>query len=180
LYLVDTNVLSAGAPTKAVAMPALLAWMHRNSGRLYLSVITVAEVEDGIAKSRRLGAHRKAERLSEWLETLLHLYARGCSRSTRKRRGTSASFRTLRAVRARRPVWRTCNRRHGAEERLYHPDPQSSAAFRPFGSRGARPVRNAAGSGPVSDARVRCSTMPLNARRIFHQTFLRRNSGRTV
>jgi hypothetical protein len=40
---------------------------------LYLSVITVAEVEDGIAKSRRLGAHRKAERVSEWLETLLHL-----------------------------------------------------------------------------------------------------------
>ena len=74
MYLVDTNVLSAGAPTKAVALPAMLAWMHRNSARLYLSVITVAEVEDGIAKSRRLGAHRKAERRSEWLETLLHLY----------------------------------------------------------------------------------------------------------
>jgi predicted nucleic acid-binding protein len=74
LYVVDTNVLSAGAPNRAVAMPALLAWMHRNSAGLYLSVITVAEVEDGIAKSRRLGARRKAERLSDWLETLLHLY----------------------------------------------------------------------------------------------------------
>ena len=48
--------------------------MDRNSASLYLSVITVAEVEDGIAKSRRLGAHRKAGRLSQWLETLLHLY----------------------------------------------------------------------------------------------------------
>lgn len=48
--------------------------MDRNSAGLFLSVITVAEVEDGIAKSRRLGAHRKAERLSDWLETLLHLY----------------------------------------------------------------------------------------------------------
>ena len=74
MYLVDTNVLSAGAPTKAVAAPDLVAWMDRNSAGLYLSVITVAEVEDGIAKSRRLGAQRKAERLSEWLETLLHLY----------------------------------------------------------------------------------------------------------
>lgn len=74
MYLVDTNVLSAGAPTKAVPIPALLAWMHHNSARLYLSVITVAEVEDGIAKSRRLGARRKAERLSDWLEALLHLY----------------------------------------------------------------------------------------------------------
>jgi toxin FitB len=55
-------------------MPALLAWMHRNSAGLYLSVITVAEVGDGIAKSRRLGARRKAERLSDWLEMLLHLY----------------------------------------------------------------------------------------------------------
>jgi predicted nucleic acid-binding protein len=27
--------------------------MERNSARLYLSVITVAEVEDGIAKARR-------------------------------------------------------------------------------------------------------------------------------
>ena len=74
MYLVDTNVLSAGAPTKAVAAPDLAIWMDRNSTALYLSVITIAEVEDGIAKSRRLGAHRKAGRLSEWLATLLHLY----------------------------------------------------------------------------------------------------------
>ena len=75
MYLVDTNILSAGAPTKAVAAPGLAAWMDRNSAGLFLSVITVAEVEDGIAKSRRLGARRKAERLSEWLGTLLHLYS---------------------------------------------------------------------------------------------------------
>jgi toxin FitB len=74
VYLVDTNVLSAGAPTKAEPAVALAGWMERNSDRLYLSVITVAEVEDGIAKARREGAHRKADRLAEWLETLLHLY----------------------------------------------------------------------------------------------------------
>lgn len=60
----DTNVLSAGAPVRAVAMPALTDWMDRNSASLFLSVITIAEVEDGIAKSRRLGARRKAEQLS--------------------------------------------------------------------------------------------------------------------
>ncbi len=75
MYLVDTNVLSAGALTKAVAAPGLAAWMHRNNARLYVSVITVAEVEDGIAKSRRQGAQRQADRLTQWLETLLHLYA---------------------------------------------------------------------------------------------------------
>ena len=56
-------------------MPALTDWMDRNSASLFLSVITIAEVEDGIAKSRRLGARRKAEQLSAWLETVLHLYA---------------------------------------------------------------------------------------------------------
>ena len=74
MYLVDTDVLSAGAPDKARAMTGLVQWMDRNSARLYLSVITVAEVEDGIAKARRQGANRKADRLADWLETLLHLY----------------------------------------------------------------------------------------------------------
>lgn len=59
MYLVDTNVLSAGAPSK-VASPDLLAWMDERSSRLYLSAVTVAEVEDGVAKLRREGATRKA------------------------------------------------------------------------------------------------------------------------
>lgn len=49
--------------------------MDRNSAGLYLSVITVAEVERGIARCLRTGAHAKAGRLTRWLETVLHLYA---------------------------------------------------------------------------------------------------------
>ena len=75
MYLVDTNVISAGAPTKAQAAPALIGWMEANTQRLYLSVITIAEIEDGIAKARRQHATRKADRLADWLDTLLHLYA---------------------------------------------------------------------------------------------------------
>jgi predicted nucleic acid-binding protein len=75
LYLVDTNVISAGAPTKIQPVPDLIGWMERNSEHLYLSAITVAEIEDGIAKARREGAVRKADRLAEWLETVLHLYS---------------------------------------------------------------------------------------------------------
>ncbi len=48
--------------------------MERNSDSLYVSVVTIAEVEDGIAKAAREGASRKAGLLTEWLETLLHLY----------------------------------------------------------------------------------------------------------
>ena len=74
MYLVDTNVLSAGAPTKAVAADDVIGWMDRHSAVLHLSVLTLAEIEDGIAKSRREGATRKADRLAAWLETLVHLY----------------------------------------------------------------------------------------------------------
>ena len=59
---------------KSAVQPGLADWLQRNSAGLYLSVVTVAEVEGGIAKARREGAHRKAERLAEWLEVVLHLY----------------------------------------------------------------------------------------------------------
>lgn len=49
--------------------------MEENSSALYLSVVTIAEIEAGIAKSRRENARRKASRLTAWLETILHLYA---------------------------------------------------------------------------------------------------------
>jgi len=73
LYLVDTNVISAGVPSRS-ASPALIAWMDDHSAQLYISAVTIAEIEDGIAKTRREGATRKAADLDAWLETLLHLY----------------------------------------------------------------------------------------------------------
>jgi toxin FitB len=74
MYLLDTNVISAGAPSRAVAAADLVAWMDEHSAGLYLSAVTVAEIEDGIAKAVREKARRKAADLTAWLETLLHLY----------------------------------------------------------------------------------------------------------
>ena len=48
--------------------------MDSHSAALFLSAVTVAEIEDGIAKSRREGARRKSADLAAWLETVLHLY----------------------------------------------------------------------------------------------------------
>jgi len=73
-YLVDTNVISLVAPTKAVTRSGLVRWMDAHSQHLFLSAVTVAEIADGIAKARREGARRKAEALSGWLQTVLHLY----------------------------------------------------------------------------------------------------------
>lgn len=74
IYLVDTNVLSEGAPTKSVSRPELVSWLDRHSEKLFLSAVTIAEIEAGIAKCRRQGAARKAGHLTAWLDTLLHLY----------------------------------------------------------------------------------------------------------
>lgn len=48
--------------------------MDAQSASLFLSVVTVAEIEDGIAKSRRERATRKSSDLASWLEAVLHLY----------------------------------------------------------------------------------------------------------
>lgn len=49
--------------------------MDAHSSALFLSAVSIAEIEDGIAKLRREGARRKAGSLAAWLETLLHLYS---------------------------------------------------------------------------------------------------------
>lgn len=73
MYLVDTNVLSAAAPSRP-APKAFIEWMDRHSASLFISAVTVAEIEDGIAKLRREGASRKGADLTAWLDTILHLY----------------------------------------------------------------------------------------------------------
>src|SRR5260370_42671200 len=73
MYLVDSNVIAGAGPSRAVS-PALIEWMDAHSASLFLSVVTVAEIEDGIAKLRREGASRKSVDLTAWLETVLHLY----------------------------------------------------------------------------------------------------------
>ena len=73
-YLVDTNIVSAAAPTSAARHAGVVAWMDAHSSGLFLSAVTIAEIADGIAKARREGARRKAADLSAWLRAVLHLY----------------------------------------------------------------------------------------------------------
>jgi len=75
LYLVDTNIVSATAPAKATSAADLVAWMDEHSPELYVSAVSIAEIEAGIAGLWRRGAVRRAGDLEAWLETLLHLYA---------------------------------------------------------------------------------------------------------
>lgn len=73
MYLVDTNIVSATAPTKSEV--DLVTWMDAQSAELYLSVVSITEIEAGIAALQRRGAVRRAGDLEAWLETVLHLYS---------------------------------------------------------------------------------------------------------
>ncbi len=75
MWLVDTAAISARAPTNPDRPAPLISRLDRDSGHLHLSVVTIAEIEHGIAKARPGQAARKAARLTDWLEALLHLYA---------------------------------------------------------------------------------------------------------
>jgi toxin FitB len=73
-YLVDTNVISAVAPTTVVKRADVIEWMDSHSSNLFLSAVTIAEIAEGIAKAKRQGARQKASDLSAWLRAVLHLY----------------------------------------------------------------------------------------------------------
>ena len=74
MYLVDTDVLSAGAPGGQERSAALVDWMDARSDALFLSAITVAEIHYGIARLEPTGAAERAARLADWLDLVLHLY----------------------------------------------------------------------------------------------------------
>jgi len=74
-YLLDTNVVSAFAPGRSTAPPPLAQWLEAHSDLLFLSVISVVEVEAGISKLQRTGASARADLLAAWIEQLLGAYS---------------------------------------------------------------------------------------------------------
>ena len=74
-WLIDTNVLSAFGPDKPPLGPEVTAWFEEHTDEFFLSTITAAEIEAGIAKLRRTGGTRRAEGLRSWLDQILEQYA---------------------------------------------------------------------------------------------------------
>jgi predicted nucleic acid-binding protein len=63
-FLLDTNVVSEWAKPRPA--PGLVAWLaDADEDRLFISVITIAELRHGI---ERLATGRRRERLGEWLD----------------------------------------------------------------------------------------------------------------
>jgi toxin FitB len=73
-YLLDTNVVSAFAPGRPAASPQLAQWLEAHSDLLFLSVISIVEVEAGIKKLQRTGGKGRADLLAAWIEQILAAY----------------------------------------------------------------------------------------------------------
>lgn len=73
MFLLDTDVLSAHRrPDRA---PAVANWLStRRTVDLYLSVVSIGEIERGIARQRVRDA-AFADALASWLDRVLRLYA---------------------------------------------------------------------------------------------------------
>lgn len=74
--LLDTNVISLLAPSRTRVSAEFLRWLERaeGKGRLYLSVVTVHEIEKGLKLLEHKGATAKALALRTWLSALVTAY----------------------------------------------------------------------------------------------------------
>ena len=71
-FLLDTDILSA--IRRKQRDQNLEKWLHSiNSLDVYISVVTIGEVERGITQQRRNNPEF-AEDLQRWLDTILHRY----------------------------------------------------------------------------------------------------------
>lgn len=69
-YLLDTNVISKFAPDKFQPSAEVRDWFHQQgaANALFLSAMTVAEIEKGLRSLHRRGGFERAKRLSLWLD----------------------------------------------------------------------------------------------------------------
>lgn len=73
-WLFDTDALSAFAPHRARPNPVVVGWFERHKNGLYMSVVSVAEIQGGISKLRRDGATQRAREMQTWADDLLDTY----------------------------------------------------------------------------------------------------------
>jgi len=70
-YLLDTSVVSKFAPTRQPMGAELANWFERNSERFFISVVTIAEIEQGVRELARSGGVDRAKAYGLWLDGLV-------------------------------------------------------------------------------------------------------------
>ncbi len=76
MFLLDTNVISELGRPSARAAPKVVAWAESVSqAELYLSVITILEIEMGILQVEHRNDHIQARNLRAWMEYIRPSFA---------------------------------------------------------------------------------------------------------
>jgi len=70
-YLLDTSVVSLLAPGRPALANDLPDWLRVHADALYLSAVTIAEIEQDVRGLRRAGGVERAARLAVWLDSVL-------------------------------------------------------------------------------------------------------------
>ncbi len=71
MYLLDTNIASLFDPREFRHHLRLVEWLHRNDAHLYLSSITVFEIEMGRHKLVRNGKHQRADEIGTMRDAIM-------------------------------------------------------------------------------------------------------------
>jgi predicted nucleic acid-binding protein len=74
-FLIDTNIISLFSPDRKQAPSEAMRMWFRNEGEvLYVSAITLAEIEKGLRRLYRRGSFERSQRLSDWLDTITETF----------------------------------------------------------------------------------------------------------
>jgi len=71
MYLLDTNIVSQLDPKRHSHAAPLIAWLTRNGASLFLSVMTITELDAGVLKLRREGKTKRANQLATLVADIL-------------------------------------------------------------------------------------------------------------
>lgn len=75
-YLLDTSVLSIFAPGRSDLEPEFARWVAARDADLFISAVSVTELQHGIAKLSRISPGRRAETMRLWLEATITQFER--------------------------------------------------------------------------------------------------------
>jgi toxin FitB len=71
MYLLDTNIVSLLDPARRTKHPLLVDWLERNGAALFLSVMTIAELDAGVLKLQRQGKVRRAQEIAGLVKAIV-------------------------------------------------------------------------------------------------------------
>lgn len=71
MYLLDTNIVSVLDPRRRHDVQPVVQWIRRNGDFLYLSAMTLTEMESGLLKLRRHGAEKRAVEVAKLIDAIV-------------------------------------------------------------------------------------------------------------